>query len=121
MATPAEVLESVGNLTVNELVTLTKEIETKFDVKASDTPTVMIEKPVEKVEVKTTFTVVLAKSGEEKIQTIKVVRMLLGLGLKESKDFVDGAPKVIREDTNTAEAEKIKKMFEEVGATIEIK
>jgi len=121
MATAAEILEAVGNLTVNELVALTKDIETKFDVKAKDAPTEVIEKPTEKVEAKTTFTVVLTNGGPEKIQAIKVVRSLLGLGLKESKDFVDGVPKVVKEDTDMAEAEKIKKMFEEIKATVEIK
>ena len=120
MSTPSEVLEAVGSLTVNELVALTKEIETRFDVKAVDKP-VVVEKPVEKVEEKTTFTVTLTNAGPDKIQAIKVVRALLGLGLKESKDFVDGVPKIVKEDTSMEEAEKIKKSFEDVKAAVEIK
>ena len=77
--------------------------------------------PVEKEEAKSTFDVVLKAAGDKKIQVIKVVRAHTGLGLKEAKDLVDGAPKTLKENLDKAEAEKIKKELEEQGATVELK
>jgi len=77
--------------------------------------------PVEKAEEKTTFDVVLKAAGEKKIQVIKVVRTATGLGLKEAKDLVEGAPKVVKEALQKADADKLKKELEEQGATVELK
>jgi large subunit ribosomal protein L7/L12 len=77
--------------------------------------------PVEKEEAKTTFDVVLKASGDKKIQVIKVVRSATGLGLKEAKDLVEGAPKTVKENLTKDEAEKLKKELEEQGATVELK
>ena len=77
--------------------------------------------PVEKAEEKTTFDVVLKTAGEKKIQVIKVVRTATGLGLKEAKDLVEGAPKVVKEALQKADADKLKKELEEQGATVELK
>ena len=77
--------------------------------------------PVEKAEEKTTFDVVLKNAGEKKIQVIKVVRTATGLGLKEAKDLVEGAPKVVKEALQKADADKLKKELEEQGATVELK
>jgi large subunit ribosomal protein L7/L12 len=77
--------------------------------------------PVEKAEEKTTFDVVLKSAGEKKIQVIKVVRTATGLGLKEAKDLVEGAPKVVKEALQKADADKLKKELEEQGATVELK
>jgi len=77
--------------------------------------------PVEKEEAKSTFDVVLKAAGDKKIQVIKVVRAHTGLGLKEAKDLVDGAPKTVKENLDKAEAEKVKKELEEQGATVELK
>ena len=77
--------------------------------------------PVEKAEEKTTFDVVLKNAGEKKIQVIKVVRTATGLGLKEAKDLVEGAPKIVKEALQKADADKLKKELEEQGATVELK
>lgn len=120
-----EIIDAIGGMTVLELSDLIKAIEEKFDVKAS--APVAIAAPVAgggaaaPAEEKTEFDVVLAVTGEKKIQVIKVVRAITGLGLKEAKDLVEAAPKAVKEGVDKDEAEKIKKEFEEVGATIEIK
>lgn len=118
-----EIIEAIGGMTVLELSDLIKAIEEKFDVKAAApvamaAPAAAAAAPVEE---KTEFDVVLAVAGEKKIQVIKVVRAITGLGLKEAKDLVDGAPKVVKEAIPKDEAEKIKKELEEVGATVEVK
>ena len=77
--------------------------------------------PAEKEEEKTTFDVILKAAGDKKIQVIKVVRAATGLGLKEAKDLVEGAPKTVKEDLAKADAEKLKKELEEQGATVELK
>jgi large subunit ribosomal protein L7/L12 len=123
--TNEELIEAISNKTVLELSDLIKAIEEKFDVKAA-APVAVAAAPVagagaEAAEEKTEFDVVLKDAGAKKIQVIKVVRELTGLGLKEAKDVVDGAPKTIKEGVEKGEAETIKKKLEEVGATIEIK
>lgn len=120
-----EIIEAIGGMTVLELSDLIKEIEEKFDVKAA-APVAMAAAPAgagadSPVEEKTEFDVMLEVTGEKKIQVIKVVRAITGLGLKEAKDLVDGAPKVIKEAIAKDEAEKIKKDLEEVGATVAVK
>ncbi len=123
MATTKEdVLEFISNMSVLELSELVKEFEEKFGVSAQ--ATVVSGGPaaaVEAAEEQTEFTVVLVSGGDKKINAIKVVRTVTGLGLKEAKDAVDNAPTVIKEAASKEEAEKIKKEFEEAGATCEIK
>ena len=120
-----EIMSAIESMTVLELAELVKALEEKFGVSAA--ATVAAAAPVAAaaaapVEEKTEFDVVLTSAGAEKIKVIKVVREVVsGLGLKEAKEFVESAPKVIKEGLPKADAEKIKKQFEEVGATVEIK
>ena len=119
-----EILDAIGNKTVLELADLIKEFETKFDVKAAAPVAVaaMAAPAAEaKAEEKTEFTVMLTSSGDKKIQVIKVVRAVTGLGLKEAKDLVDSAPKPVKEGISKDDADNIKKQLEENGATVEIK
>lgn len=123
-----KIVETIGNLTVLELVELIKALENKFGVSAQAAMMAPIAVPgsapaaaQEEAEEKTEFDVILAVVGEKKIQVIKVVREITSLGLKEAKDLVDSAPKPVKEAISKEEAETIKKKFEEVGATIEIK
>ena len=121
-----QVLDLIGNMTVLELSELKTKFEDKFGVTAAAP---MMAMPMgggggaaaAVAEEKTEFTVVLAGAGDKKIQVIKVVRELTGLGLKEAKDLVDGAPKTVKEGVSKAEAEEIKKKFAEAGAKIELK
>ncbi len=122
-----QIIEAIEKMTVMELVELKKALEDKFGVTAA-APMMMGAMPAmaggaaaAAVEEKTEFDVVLAGAGDKKIQVIKVVRELTGLGLKEAKDLVDGAPKNVKEGVSKDEAEKIKAKLEEQGATIEIK
>lgn len=121
-----EIIEAISNKTVLELSQLIKAIEEKFDVKAA-APVAMAAVPAAAgaaaapAEEKTEFTVVLKDAGAKKIQVIKVVRAVTGLGLKEAKDLVEGAPKPVKEAISKDEAESIKKQLEENGATVEIK
>lgn len=123
-----QIVETIGNLTVLELVELIKALEDKFGVSAQAVAMAPVAVPggapaaaQEEAEEKTEFDVVLASVGDKKIQVIKVVREITSLGLKEAKDLVDSAPKPVKEAISKDEAESIKKKFEEVGATIEIK
>ncbi len=121
-----QVLDLIGNMSVLELAELKKKYEEKFGVTAA-APMMMAAMPgagggaAAAVEEQTEFDVVLASAGEKKIQVIKVVRELTGLGLKEAKDLVDGAPKPVKEKVTKAEAQEIKAKLEEQGATVEIK
>ncbi len=114
----------VETLTVLELAELVKALEEKFGVSAA-APMAMMAAPgaaqVEAVEEQTEFTVVLKEVGPEKIKVIKVVREVTGLGLKEAKDLVDGAPKPLKENVSKEEATSIEAKFKEVGAACEIK
>jgi large subunit ribosomal protein L7/L12 len=122
--TVEEIVAAIGNLTVLELAELVKALEEKFGVSAS--APVMAVAPVaaapaaEEVEEKTTFDVILVEASN-KIQALKVVREITGLGLKEAKDLLDSLPKPIKEGVSKEEAEEIKKKFETVGAKVEIK
>jgi large subunit ribosomal protein L7/L12 len=110
-------------MTVLELSQLIKDMEEKFGVSAA-AAAVAVAAPAAAaaaVEEKTEFTVVLAAAGENKVNTIKAVREVTGLGLKEAKDLVDGAPKPVKEGVNKADAEAIKKKLEEAGAKVEVK
>jgi len=120
------IIEAIEKLSVLELVELIKELEDKFGVSAQAAavaPVAAAAGPAaaEAEEEKTEFDAVLSSVGDKKIQVIKVVREVTSLGLKEAKDLVDSAPKAIKEAVNKEEAEEIKKKFEEVGATVDIK
>jgi large subunit ribosomal protein L7/L12 len=121
-----QVLDLIGNMTVLELSELKKKYEEKFGVTAA-APMMAMQMGgmgaggAAAVEEKTEFDVVLTGAGDKKIQVIKVVRELTGLGLKEAKDLVDGAPKALKEKVSKEEAAKFKAALEEQGATVEIK
>lgn len=124
-----EIVEAISNLSVLELSELVKAIEEKFGVKAAAAMPMMAAAPAAGAGAaagapagdKTDFTVVLANGGDKKIQVIKVVRELTGLGLKEAKDLVEGAPKTIKEGVAKAQAEEWKKKLAEAGAVVELK
>lgn len=119
----AEILEAVAGLTVLELSELIKDMEEKFGVSAAAVaaPAAAAAGPAAAAEEKTEFDVVLLEAGANKVSVIKVVRELTGLGLKEAKDMVDGAPKAVKEAAPKADAEAAKKKLEEAGAKVEIK
>ena len=119
----AQIIEAVANMNVMELAELVKEMEEKFGVSAAAAVVAAgpAAGPAEAAEEKTEFDVILKSAGAEKIKVIKVVRELTGLGLKEAKELVDGAPSNIKEGVEKEEAEKIAEKLKEVGATIEIK
>jgi large subunit ribosomal protein L7/L12 len=120
-----EILEAISNMTVLELSQLIKDMEEKFGVSAA-TATVAIAAPTgggaaAAAEEQTEFTVMLTGAGANKVNTIKVVRAVTSLGLKEAKDLVDGAPKAVKEGISKADADVILKQLTEAGATAEIK
>jgi large subunit ribosomal protein L7/L12 len=126
--TVEDVLESIDAWTVLDLNKLVKGIEEKYGVSAAAPAVMAVGAPAagtsgaaKPAEEKTEFTVVLAGVGEKKIQVIKEVRAITGLGLKEAKDLVDGAPKPVKEGISKSEAEEIKKKLEDAGATVELK
>jgi large subunit ribosomal protein L7/L12 len=124
--TKAQVIEFIEKMTVLELSELVKELEEKFGVSAAAPMAVAVAAPAgggeaAAVEEKDEFTVVLKSSGDKKINVIKVVRAVTGLGLKEAKDLVDGAPQNVKEGVTKAEAEDLKKQLEEAGASVELK
>ena len=116
-----KMLEEIDSLTVVELAELVKGIEEKYGVTAAAVAAPAAGAGAAAAEEKSDFTVVLANAGAEKIKVIKVVREATGLGLKEAKELVDGAPSTIKEGVDKAAAEEMKAKFEEVGATIELK
>ncbi len=121
--TKEDILEAVGNLTVMELNDLVKAFEEKFGVSAAS---MAVAAPgagaaAAAVEEQTEFTVMLMAAGDKKVEVIKVVRAVTGLGLKEAKDLVDGAPKPVKEGIAKADAEALKKQLEDAGAKVEIK
>ncbi|PLX96567.1 MAG: 50S ribosomal protein L7/L12 [Desulfuromonas sp.] len=122
--TKEQVVEFIENMTVLEMSEFVKELEEKFGVSAA-APVAMVAGPAagaaEAAEEKDEFDVVLTSAGDKKINVIKVVRALTGLGLKEAKDLVDGAPNTVKEAVSKAEAEDIKKQLEEAGAGVELK
>ena len=120
----AEVLDKIASMTVLELSELIKAMEEKFGVSAAAAVAVAgpaAAGPAAVVEEQTEFTVMLASFGENKVNVIKAVREITGLGLKEAKDLVDGAPKPVKEGINKADAEAAKKKLEDAGAKVEIK
>ena len=122
--TNEEILEAISNMSVLELSELVKAIEDKFGVSAA-APVAVAAAPAAgaaaAAEEKTEFDVVLKEIGEKKIQVIKAVREITGLGLKDAKALVDGAPKEVKTGVAKAEAEEMKKKLEEAGATVELK
>jgi large subunit ribosomal protein L7/L12 len=120
-----QVITAISKMSVLELAQFKKDFETVFEVQAA--AAVAVAAPgaggaaAEKAEVKTTFDVVLMAAGDKKIQVIKVVREITALGLKEAKDLVEGAPKVVKAGVAKEEADEIKKKLTENGATVEIK
>ena len=126
MSAVAQIVDEIGKLTLMEAVELKKALEEKFGVTAAAPMMAAGAMPAgagaaPAVEEKTEFTVVLKEAGAQKINVIKVVRAATGLGLKEAKDLVDGAPKPIKESISKDDAEKLKKELEEAGATVELK
>jgi large subunit ribosomal protein L7/L12 len=123
----AQILEAISNMTVLELSQLIKDVEEKFGVSAA--AAVAVAAPAggagaaagAAAEEKTEFTVVLAATGENKVNVIKAVREVTSLGLKEAKDLVDGAPKPVKEGVTKAEADAVAKKLTDAGAKVEIK
>lgn len=125
--TKEEILQAIKQMSVLDLAELVKALEEEFGVSAA-APVAYAAAPAAAAggdgaagEEKSSFDVILASGGDKKIQVIKVVREITGLGLKEAKDLVDGAPKPIKEGVSKDEAEEIKKKIEEAGGTVEIK
>ncbi len=116
-----EIIKKIEELTVVETVELVKALEEKFNVSATPSAGVAAAGAGEAAEEKSTVSVILESAGESKIQVIKVVRDVTGLGLKEAKDIVDAAPKAIKENIATADADALKKQLEEAGARVTIK
>jgi large subunit ribosomal protein L7/L12 len=125
MADLAKLVDELSSLSVLEAAELSKLLEEKWGVSAAapvamaaPTTAAAAAAPAEE---QTEFTVILAKAGEKKINVIKEIRTITGLGLKEAKDLVEGAPKTVKEGVNKDEAERLRKVLEEQGATVEIK
>jgi large subunit ribosomal protein L7/L12 len=121
----AEILDAIASMTVLDLSELIKEMEEKFGVSAA-AAAVAVAAPAAGggaavAEEQTEFTVMLNSAGEKKVEVIKVVRAATGLGLKEAKDLVDGAPKAVKEGVSKADADALKKQLEEAGAAVEVK
>jgi large subunit ribosomal protein L7/L12 len=123
--TKEQVVEFIENMTVIELADFVKELEEKFGVSAAApvaaVAAVAAPAAEAQVEEKDDFDVILKAAGDKKINVIKVVRAVTGLGLKEAKDLVDGAPQTVKEAMPKADAEALKKQLEEAGATVELK
>ena len=127
MSTKEEILDAIGNMTVIELKELLDAFEEKFDVTAAAPVAMAAAAPAggggeaDAEEEKDEFDVVLESAGAQKIQVVKVVKDLLGVGLKDAKDLVDAAPKPLMEKASKADAEAAKAKLEDVGATVELK
>jgi len=119
----AEILDAIAGMTVLELSELIKELEEKFGVSAAAAAVAApaAAAAAAPVEEQTEFTVILLAAGEKKVEAIKVVRAATGLGLKEAKDLVDGAPKAVKEAISKADAAVLRKQLEDVGAKVEVK
>jgi large subunit ribosomal protein L7/L12 len=124
--TKEDVIEFIANMSVLDLSELIKEMEEKFGVSAAAPVAMMAAGPgagggAEEAEEQTEFDVILTAFGDKKIQVIKEVRAITGLGLKDAKELVDGAPKPVKEGVAKEEAEKVKAQLEEAGAQVEVK
>jgi large subunit ribosomal protein L7/L12 len=121
----SEILDAIAGMTVLELSALIKDMEEKFGVSAaaavSAAPAAAAAAAAPAAEEQTEFTVVLLAAGEKKVEAIKVVRAATGLGLKEAKDLVDGAPKAVKEGISKADAAALRKQLEDAGAKVEVK
>ena len=115
-----KLVDDLSSLTVMEAADLAKLLEEKWGVSAA-APVAAAAAPAAAVEEQTEFTVTLTGAGDKKINVIKEIRSITGLGLKEAKDLVEGAPKVVKESATKDEAAKIKKLLEDNGATVEVK
>ena len=118
-----QIIDAIAGKTLMEVMELVKAMEEKFGVSAA-APVVMAAGPAAAaapVEEQTEFTVVLKAAGEKKVEVIKAIRAITGLGLKEAKDLVEGAPQTVKEAVSKADADKFKKELEAAGATVEIK
>lgn len=118
-----QIVEAVAGMTISQVMDLVKAIEDKFGVSAA-APVAVAAGPAAAaapVEEQTEFNVILKAAGDKKVDCIKVVRAITGLGLKEAKDLVEGAPQTVKEAVSKADAEKFKKDLEAIGATVEIK
>ena len=118
-----EILETIGNMSVIEVVDLIEAMEEKFNVSAASAVAAAAAPAASaaSAEEKTEFDVVMSSFGSNKVSVIKVVRAITGLGLKEAKDLVEGAPSAMKEGVTKAEAEDMKKQLEEAGASVEVK
>jgi large subunit ribosomal protein L7/L12 len=116
-----QLIEHISKMSVLDLANLVKELETKFGVSAAPVAVAGAAGPAAAVEEQTEFTVMLTEGGEKKINVIKEIRTITGLGLKEAKDLVEGAPKMVKEGISKADAEAIKKTLEGAGAKVELK
>jgi large subunit ribosomal protein L7/L12 len=126
MADLSKLVDDLSSLTVMEAAELSKLLEEKWGVSAAAPVAVAAAPaagaaPAAAAEEQTEFTVILATAGDKKINVIKEIRTITGLGLKEAKDLVEGAPKTVKEGVNKDEVAKIKKVLEEAGATVEVK
>jgi large subunit ribosomal protein L7/L12 len=122
MADINTIIEQLSSLTVLEAADLVKQLETKWGVSAAAAAAAPVAAgPAVVAEAQTEFTVILAKAGDKKIDVIKVIRELTGLGLKEAKDLVEGAPKTVKEGVNKEESAKMKDKLMAAGATVELK
>jgi large subunit ribosomal protein L7/L12 len=119
--TNEQMVEHISKMTVLDLANLVKELETKFGVSAAPVAVAGAAGPAAAAEEQTEFTVVLADGGDKKINVIKEIRTITGLGLKEAKDLVEGAPKTVKEGVSKADADNIKKVLEAAGAKVELK
>jgi large subunit ribosomal protein L7/L12 len=119
--TKEDIINAIAEMSVKDVVELISAMEEKFGVTAAAATVAVAADAGAAAEEKTEFDVVLTAAGEKKVNVIKVVRSLTGLGLKEAKDMVDGAPSTLKEAVSKADAEAAKKDLEEAGATVEIK
>ena len=119
--TKDDIINAIAEMSVKDVVELITAMEEKFGVSAAAATVAVAAGPAAAAEEQTEFTVVLAAAGDKKINVIKEVRAITGLGLKEAKDLVEGAPKTVKEGVDKAEAEDIKKKLEAAGAKVELK
>jgi large subunit ribosomal protein L7/L12 len=116
-----DILQAISDMSVMDVVELIKSMEDKFGVTAAVASAAAPAAAAAAVEEKTEFNVMMTKIGENKINVIKAIRTITGLGLKEAKDLVESAPTAVKEGVNKVQAEEIKKQLEEAGATVEVK
>jgi large subunit ribosomal protein L7/L12 len=119
--TKEDIINAIAEMSVKDVVDLISAMEEKFGVSAAAATVAVAAGPAAVVEEQTEFNVILVAAGEKKVNVIKVVRELTGLGLKEAKDLVDGAPKAVKEAISKADAAAAKKSLEDAGATVEVK